>query len=85
LYKTLFATNFVENTCKFYNFAGNDYSRRNYLPIKILRENDRKSLFLQIFLTNLQKKTHVIWEFVIVILLLEWGMSSKKRNCDLFN
>jgi len=46
LYKTFFATNFVGNTCKFYNFLGNNYPRRNYMPIKILRKNDRKSLFL---------------------------------------
>ena len=25
LYKKLFATNFVENTCEFYNFVGNNY------------------------------------------------------------
>jgi len=25
LYKTIFATNFVGNTCKFYNFVGNNY------------------------------------------------------------
>jgi len=35
LYKTFFATNFVENICKFYNFE-----RNNYLLIKILRKND---------------------------------------------
>jgi len=28
LYKTLFATNFVRNTCEFYNFVGNNYPRR---------------------------------------------------------
>jgi len=53
LYKTLFATNFVKNTCEFYNFIGNNYPRRNYLSIKILRKNSRKKLFLVIFLTNL--------------------------------
>jgi len=42
LYETLFTTNFVRNTCKFYNFVGNDYPQRNYLPIKIPRKNDRK-------------------------------------------
>jgi len=46
LYKTLFATNFVENTCKFYNFVGNNYPRKNYLPIKILRKISRKKFFL---------------------------------------
>jgi len=49
LYKTLFATNFVGNICKFYNFVGNNYSQRNYLPIKILRKNDKKKSFLVIF------------------------------------
>jgi len=60
LYKTLFATNFLGNTCEFYNFVGNNYPRRNYLPIKILKKNSRKSLFLQICLTNLQENSHVI-------------------------
>jgi len=46
LYKTLFATNFVRNTCEFYNFVGNNYPRRNYLPIKILKKNSRKKPFL---------------------------------------
>jgi len=46
LYKTLFATNFVENTYEFYNFVRNNYSRRNYLPIKIVRKNSKKKLFL---------------------------------------
>jgi len=35
LYKTLFTTNFVGNTCEFYNFVGNNDPRRNYLSIKI--------------------------------------------------
>jgi len=56
LYKTLFATNFIGNTYKFYNFVGNDYPQRNYLLIKILKNNDRKSLFLYFFLINLQEK-----------------------------
>jgi len=46
LYKTLFATNFVGNTCEFYNFVGNNYPQRNYLPIKILRKDSRKKPFL---------------------------------------
>ena len=46
LHKTLFATNFVGNTCKFYNFVGNNYPRRNYLSIKILRKNCKKKSFL---------------------------------------
>jgi len=49
LYKTLFTTNFVENTYEFYNFVGNNYSGRNYLPIKILRKNSRKKSFLANF------------------------------------
>jgi len=31
LYKILFATNFVKNTYKFYNFIENNYSRKNYV------------------------------------------------------
>jgi len=46
LYKKIFVTNFVENTCEFYNFVGNNYPWRNYLPIKILRINSRKKSFL---------------------------------------
>jgi len=45
LYKTLFTTNFVGNTYKFYNFVGNNYSQKNYLSIKIFRKNDRKKVF----------------------------------------
>jgi len=60
LYKTLFTTNFVGNTYEFYNFVGNNYPRKNFLSIKILRKNSRKKFFLAIFLTNLQKKSHVI-------------------------
>jgi len=45
LYKTFFATNFVGNTCKFYNFVGNDYPRRNYLSTKNLRKNSKKKIF----------------------------------------
>jgi len=53
LYKTLFEKKkIVWNTCEFYNFVGNNYLWKNYLPIKILRKNDKKSLFLQILLTN---------------------------------
>jgi len=29
LYKTLFAKDFVGNTCELYNFVGNNYSQRN--------------------------------------------------------
>jgi len=46
LYKTLFETNFIENTYKFYKFVENDYPRKNYLPIKIFRKNSRKKFFL---------------------------------------
>jgi len=60
LYKTLFATNFVGNICEFYNFVENNYPRRNYLPIKILKKNSRKKYFLANFLTNLQENSHVI-------------------------
>jgi len=56
LYKTLFATNFVENTCKFYNFVGNDYPRKNYLPIKNLRKNGRKKSILANFFIKFAKK-----------------------------
>ena len=56
LYKTLFATNFVRNTCEFYNFVGNNYPRRNYLPIKILRKNSRKKPFLAIFFNRFARK-----------------------------
>ena len=52
---TNFTTNFVGNTCEFYNFVGSNYSQRNYLSIKILRKNSRKNIFLQIFIINLQK------------------------------
>jgi len=45
LYKTLFATNFVRNTCKFYNFVENNYPRRNYL-LKFLEKNGKKRVFL---------------------------------------
>ena len=60
--KTLFATNFVGNTCKFNNFVGNDYPRRNFLPIKILRRNGRKKSFPANFFNKFEKKkkSHVI-------------------------
>jgi len=56
LYKTLFATNFVENTWKFYNFVRNNYPRRNYLPIKILIKNSRKKSFFTIFFNKFVRK-----------------------------
>ena len=56
LYKTLFATNFVRNTCEFYNFVGNNYPRKNYLPIKIFRKNSRKKSFLIIFFNKFARK-----------------------------
>jgi len=55
LYKIFFATNFVGNTYKFYNFVEN-----NYLPIKILKKNDRKNYFFLNFLIKFKKKSHVI-------------------------
>jgi len=56
LYKTFFATNFVRNTCEFYNFVGNNYPRRNYLQIKILRKNDRKKYFFANSFNKFTKK-----------------------------
>jgi len=56
LYKTLLATNFVGDTCKFYNFVGNDYPRRNYLPIKSFRKNGRKMSFLPNFFNKFARK-----------------------------
>jgi len=49
LYKTLFATNFVKNTCKFYNFVENNYPRKNYLSIKIFNKNDKKKISCKYF------------------------------------
>jgi len=60
LYKTLFPTNFVRNTYEFYNFVGNNYPRKNYLSIKFFRINSRKKSFIEIFITNLQEKSHII-------------------------
>ena len=56
LYKTLFVTNFVGNTCKFYNFVGNNYPRRNYLQIKILRKFGKKKSFLANFFNKFVRK-----------------------------
>jgi len=41
------ATNFLAKyfVCKFNNFVGNDYLRKNYLLNKILRKNSRKKKF----------------------------------------
>jgi len=82
LYKILSTTNFVRNTCKIYNFVGNDYPRKNYLPIKILRKISKKNLFLKIFLTNLQEKFHVIQKYLTVFTefvhsTFEWNMRLK--------
>jgi len=65
-YKTLFTKNFVGNTCEFYNFVGNNYPRRITCQLKFLEKIVGKSIFLQIFLTNLQENSHVIWEFLVV-------------------
>ena len=43
---------FVGNIYEFYNFVKNNYPKRNYLSIKILRKNSGKK-FLQFFLINL--------------------------------
>jgi len=56
LYKTFFATNFIRNTCEFYNFVENNYPQRNYLPIKILKKNNRKKSFLANFINKFAKK-----------------------------
>jgi len=64
--KTLFVTNFVGNTCKFYNFVRNDYSQKNYLPVKIPREKWQKKYFLANFFNQFVKKSHIIWEFLVV-------------------
>ena len=56
LYKTLFTTNFVGNTCEFYNFAGNNYLRKNYLPVKIPIKNSRKKSFLANFFNKFVRK-----------------------------
>jgi len=66
LYKTLFTTNFVRNTYKFYNFLGNNYLHKNYLSIKILKKIDRKKYFFTNFLINLQEKSYVIKFFTLV-------------------
>ena len=70
LYKTLFATNFVENTCKFYNFVGNYYPRRNYLPIKILKKNEKKKFFLVNFLNKFARKIPCNMSISIIVI---WG------------
>jgi len=60
LYKTIFATNFVRNTSEFFNFVENNYSRKNYLSIKIIKKIVGKNILLQIILINLQENSHVI-------------------------
>jgi len=45
--KTLFTTNFIKNIWEFYKFVGNNYLRRNYLSIKIMK--NYKFYFLQFF------------------------------------
>jgi len=57
LYKTFFTTNFVENTYEFYNFVGNNYLRKNYLPIKIFKINSKKKSFLSNFLKSFKEKS----------------------------
>jgi len=59
LYETLFATNFLGNTCEFYTFLGNNYTRKDNLPIKILRKNSKKKYFL----ANVLKKKLVMTSY----------------------
>jgi len=56
LYKTLFIVTIVGNTCKFYNFVGNNNPRWNYLLIKILRKNGKNKPFLANFLNKFARK-----------------------------
>jgi len=35
--------------------------------LKFLEKMAENNLFLQIFLTNLQENSHVIWEFLVVV------------------
>jgi len=51
LYKIFFTSNFVRNIYKFYNFIGSNYTRRNYLLIKIFKQNNKKKI-----LTNFVNK-----------------------------
>jgi len=60
LYKTLFTTNFVRNTYKFYNFVENNYTQKNYMSIKILNKNNRKKSFLAVFFNKFARKSHAI-------------------------
>jgi len=61
LYKTLFATNFVKNTCEFYNFVKEIITHEGITyQLKFLEKIAGKNLLLQIFLTNLQENSHVI-------------------------
>jgi len=46
LYKTLFAINFVKNTCKFNNFVGDDYHEEITWQLKFLKKNTEKIIFL---------------------------------------
>jgi len=62
LYKTFFATNFVRNTYEFYNFVGNNFPRRNYQPIKLLRKNKRKRSFLTNYFNKFRRK--FLWNFL---------------------
>jgi len=39
--QNVFHKKFVGNTCEFYNFVGNNYRQRNYLPNKICRKNSK--------------------------------------------
>ena len=70
--KTIFTANFTGNISEFYNFVGNNYPQKNYLSIKIPRQNNKKNLFLQNFIINLQEKFHKIWEFIVLWLNVYW-------------
>ena len=60
LCKTLFTTNFAGNDYEFYNFVENNYSKRNYLPIKILSKIRRKKSFLANYFNKFEKKKKLI-------------------------
>jgi len=47
--KTFYTQDFVRNTYKFYNFLGNNYPQRNYLPIKNLIKNSKNNFFVTKF------------------------------------
>jgi len=52
--------------------------------LKFLEKIVEKILFLQILLTNLQKKIHIIWEFLVTILHKSEYTNKKKEVQDNF-